>query len=51
LDGNGRVDATDLAILRIAMRTNSPALDLNLDGRFNATDMVEFRKRFGLSVA
>ena len=40
LDGNGTVDASDLAILLGAWGTNTPAKDLNGDGSVNAADLA-----------
>ncbi len=40
LDGNGTVDASDLAILLGAWGTNTPAKDLNGDGIVSAADLA-----------
>lgn len=39
LDGNGAVDASDLALLLAAWGTGNPAIDLDLDGSVGAGDL------------
>lgn len=50
LDGNGRIDAADAAILLDRLRAGDPTADLNADGRADARDLLHLRAQLGRSV-
>jgi hypothetical protein len=49
-DGNGTVDATDLAAMGSAFNTNSEVFDYDISGVVDSVDLAQFGNRFGLTL-